>query len=497
MTKEFVWAIDEDGKPCKCFAKPENRGKGRCPHKFHAEENETMQQLLSRSKRKLVCQGIQGTVKWSVDDEGLMLLEPVNGYEGTLENTGEKKLFYSDEKADSFPPIKKIEAIGKIYLPENSSHAFCGFTDLTSLNLSHFDMSNVKNMDYMFSGCFSLTSLDVSNFDTSKVTDMNHMFMNCWRLTNLDLSNFDTHKVENMSGMFYYCDKLTGLDLSGFDTSKVTDMGFMFYNCCSLTNLDISNFDTSNATDMSAMFGGCQLLTNIDLSNFNTRKVTNMSRMFSSCHKLTGLNLSGFDTNNVANMGNMFESCWSLTNLDLSNFNMDKVENMHETFAGCSSLKKLNLSNLTNPKKACLDKAFDYCESLSNLVLPDDVEKRSNDLIVLSTLLDYTKIKNFCPKAKKEVKILLNLIEKSTGADLSKERQKLVGIPNFDIDHIALYKSRIRPVKRLSDMLKVLQAHKVTKKDLQTENFKVLKERGVMSDINAVAKGVPLEDILA
>ena len=42
MTKEFVWAIDEDGKPCKCYALPENRGKGKCPHKFHAEENETI-----------------------------------------------------------------------------------------------------------------------------------------------------------------------------------------------------------------------------------------------------------------------------------------------------------------------------------------------------------------------------------------------------------------------------------------------------------------------
>ena len=34
MTKDFVWAIDENGKPCKCFALPENRGKKNCKHKF-------------------------------------------------------------------------------------------------------------------------------------------------------------------------------------------------------------------------------------------------------------------------------------------------------------------------------------------------------------------------------------------------------------------------------------------------------------------------------
>lgn len=35
--RSFVWAIDSDGKPCKCYAKPENRGKRSCRHKFHQE----------------------------------------------------------------------------------------------------------------------------------------------------------------------------------------------------------------------------------------------------------------------------------------------------------------------------------------------------------------------------------------------------------------------------------------------------------------------------
>ena len=38
MPRDFVWAIDEDGKPCKCFAKPENRGKRNCRHRFHQKE---------------------------------------------------------------------------------------------------------------------------------------------------------------------------------------------------------------------------------------------------------------------------------------------------------------------------------------------------------------------------------------------------------------------------------------------------------------------------
>ena len=110
---------------------------------------------------------------------------------------------------------------------------------------------------------------------------------------------------------------------------------------------------------------------------------------------------------------------------------------------------------------------------------------------------DYTDETNFSPKAKKEIKVLLNLIEKSTGDDLSKEKQKLENIPDHSIDYIALSKSRIHPVKEISGVLKILKALKVTKKDLQTGDFKTLKEKGVLSDINAFAQGVPLEDIIA
>ena len=47
-------------------------------------------------------------------------------------------------------------------------------------------------MDLMFYRCLNLTSLDLSNFDTSNIIDMDGMFAHCSSLVSLDLSNFNT-----------------------------------------------------------------------------------------------------------------------------------------------------------------------------------------------------------------------------------------------------------------------------------------------------------------
>ena len=225
------------------------------------------------------------------------------------------------------------------------SGMFLGCSSLTSLDISKFDTSKVTNMSNMFAVCSNLTSLDVRNFDTLQVTDMSSMFSNCSGLTSLDLRNFDTSKVTNMNGMFSDCFNLTSLDVSRFDTSQVTNMTSMFWNCKSLTSLDVSKFDTSKVTNMSEMFLGCSSLTSLNVSNFDTSKVTNMSNMFASCGSLTSLDLSNFDTSNVTNMSSMFASCGSLTSLDLSKFDTLKVTNMSRMFGACIKLTQITVSN--------------------------------------------------------------------------------------------------------------------------------------------------------
>ena len=123
----------------------------------------------------------------------------------------------------------------------------------------------------MFVYMDNLTTINLSHFDTSNVTDMGNMFYGAYNLTNLDLSSFNTSKVTDMSAMFYRMRNLTTLDLSNFDTSQVTDMGHMFY-------LE----DEDELKDK---------LEKIYVNNdFNTAKLTYFSEMFRNRKKLRGGN---------------------------------------------------------------------------------------------------------------------------------------------------------------------------------------------------------------
>ncbi len=98
-----------------------------------------------------------------------------------------------------------------------------------------FDTSNSN-----FYTDYNLTSIDISKLDTSNVTSMRGMFRNCIRLTSLDLSDLDTSNVVNMSGMFYNCNQLLELDISSMDTSSVTNMSRMFASCAKLEKVYVS-----------------------------------------------------------------------------------------------------------------------------------------------------------------------------------------------------------------------------------------------------------------
>ena len=152
------------------------------------------------------------------------------------------------------------------------------------------------NFSRCFMDCQNLTSLDVSKFDTSEVTNISYMFYSCYNLTSLDLSNFKTDNVTNMDRMFLGCSSLISLDVSTFKTDNVTNMSYMFYGCSSLTSLDISTFKTDKVTNMAEMFRTCRNLERIISNTFSKQSQMNSTDAFAYCIKLVGSNGTVFDS---------------------------------------------------------------------------------------------------------------------------------------------------------------------------------------------------------
>ncbi len=274
---------------------------------------------------------------------------------------------------------------------KDMSRMFLDCTSLTKLDLRGFDTSSVTNMSYMFWSCDGLSDLNVSKFDTSNVTNMADMFCGCSRLSDLNVSNFDTSNVTNMSYMFYGCSGLKKLNLLNFNTANVEEMNDMFGNCSGLTTLDLSSFDTSKVDQMDGMFAGCWGLKKLDLSHFVTDSVYDMSQMFQDCWNLSTLDISGFCTSKVNNMSSMFEKCYSIKTLDLSGFDTSRVREMWRMFWGCDSLQQLNVSSFNTAKVTDMYSMFEYCSQLEVLDLSS---------FNTSKVTDMSRMFINCPKLK-------------------------------------------------------------------------------------------------
>ena len=104
--------------------------------------------------------------------------------------------------------------------------------DFKYIDISDWDVSNIKSMRQMFCWCKELESVgDISKWNVSKVTDMNSMFSHCNKLKSIGyISRWDVSKVIYMNSMFSYC-YFFNQDISGWDVWNVKDMQYMFYNC--------------------------------------------------------------------------------------------------------------------------------------------------------------------------------------------------------------------------------------------------------------------------
>ena len=227
-----------------------------------------------------------------------------------------------------------------------------GTVSPSPIDLSHFDTSNVRDMEGMFQGSH-LPNIDVRHFDVGRVTNLSFTFARLKNVRRLDLSGWNTRNVINMNSTFVYSENITDLNVSGWQNDSATDMAAMFGRLTNLRNFQHTGFTTKNVRIMEFMFSHCHALANLDLREFDTSNATHMKYMFEEMTALSSLDVSSFRTHNVVDMSFMFSN-WSavpvLQNLDLSNFNTSNVVNMEAMFQGQANLNNLNISSFDTRK---------------------------------------------------------------------------------------------------------------------------------------------------
>ena len=247
---------------------------------------------------------------------------------------------------------------------------------LSNLNLSSFKITAKTNvsggisMDYMFQDCTSLATIDVSHFDTSNVGNMRGMFDTCYSLTSLDLTNFVTSNVSDMSDMFNQCASLKRLNLSSFDTSNVTNMYFMFANS-GLERLDISNFDMSNISNTDNMLGGLKNLKILVLGKKNNIGTSRFNNNLNS-----GFNTQGTWTNMGSGQVPKDQNSWSADQL-VNKYDPSKD---YDTYVNFSAPSLITVKYIDNNQKDIepAEQLYDFKNTALLDTLPTFNSKKAN-----------------------------------------------------------------------------------------------------------------------
>lgn len=123
---------------------------------------------------------------------------------------------------------------------QNGNKYFDGLSNLSSIDVSKLNISNIKDLSFYFRGCSSLYNLNIEYWDTKEVKNFAGMFTGCRSLTELKLYFWDTRNVSAMSTMFAGCTNLKTLNLSGWNTQSVNIMSNMFSGCSAIISLYLS-----------------------------------------------------------------------------------------------------------------------------------------------------------------------------------------------------------------------------------------------------------------
>ena len=168
-----------------------------------------------------------------------------------------------------------------------------------------------------------------------KLSRCNNLFSGCNQISEIDCSNFDCSQIVDCSGMFEDCSKLIKLNLGNLTFALSSDFRGMFLNCKNLEELNVSCFDTKNSLTFSCMFEGCSKLKEINVSKFKSSKCQDISNMFYNCNSITSIDMINWNMKSInTHLSDLFNGCISLKNIKMSSNFSNLIEFSEDIFEG-------------------------------------------------------------------------------------------------------------------------------------------------------------------
>ena len=306
----------------------------------------------------------------------------------------------------------------------NVNGMFMG-SNLTSLDLSTFNFSNVTSANGLFADCTSLKSLKMSNNRVAVLGSGNtnpFVFRNIAgcatdafkNVKDLDITVEPTSSVSTVKSSWVsklgFIDGTHGRFITGDKvmqaiwTSGNKTLTFVYrplysagqkFNGQTITNVWSGNNFTSTVTEAKTVY---QLM-NGDLINqqiitknwtstvkgtltnvvfdasFADAKPTSMRAWFSGFSNMTTIEgLENLNTSEVTDMSWLFYNCYGIESVDLSNYNTAKVTSMEDMFRGMSKITSLNLSSFNTSNVTNMKGMFRGCKSLTSVTGCENVK---------------------------------------------------------------------------------------------------------------------------
>ena len=201
---------------------------------------------------------------------------------------------------------------------------FISCTNLKKIDMSSFDVSNVKSLTGTFSNCSNLEEIIMPcTFSKEFLVTLYSTFTNCSSLKEICLPEM---QVDYLQATFYNCTSLKSIDFTNiinkedikiksasYDYGNVVQIG-LFQKCETLEAIPLAsyNFDNNSA---SYTFAECKSLKSIPFENFNTENIVCFAYLCFNCESLESVNFDSLNTKNGTDFRSMFQNCTNLKNV--------------------------------------------------------------------------------------------------------------------------------------------------------------------------------------